>query len=575
MKKIIALLMVLTLGFSAVGCQSATSSTTQTNETTTTTQTQDSQEDAEKPETWIADRVIKGLVFQSAGDASVEMNPEIAAYIKERTGITLELEGITGSSKEALAAGLAAGDLPDFIAFYLNHSGRPEMKLLLKAANEGQFTDLMPFFTNDKYTTYSKYLQDGYLPEDTKNNIMYRDDWHGKSYLVHMSINRNPAQISRKYVGGPYIKKSIADELDVDPQSITTSEQVYELAKQIQEHDFKDDNGVSVTPIGPTAWGGKDRQYLYNDLVFTGAQDEKFYTENGEVKHEAMTEIGLTRIQYIQKIMAENLMHPEFYTMEENRAKEGIVNGSFGIVADMHNYLVENNDMTYVPLGPINRYDGYNNMVVNYKSGYAGWAIPSTTENPEEIFAFADWLASEEGKRLYFYGLEGRDYDLVDGKPVAKADVLDLKEQSPDEAKKLGFRGVRAYWGEHLGYTDLDSLADFGESEYGQKNESEGEEITTAEKILEIWNFDQRYSEADIVDGMTAKAFLGEFDPKGKLEKALDRYDEDIIRAYYEKDIDAAKAIMEDSKANLMNNGLQEFCDFLEEKIQQGVKIKF
>ena len=93
------------------------------------------------PDTWIADRTITGLVFQSANDAGVEMNEEILAYIKERTGITLELQTVTNEdSTEALAAGLASGDLADFVAFYLNNSGRPEMHLLLKAANEGMFT---------------------------------------------------------------------------------------------------------------------------------------------------------------------------------------------------------------------------------------------------------------------------------------------------------------------------------------------------------------------------------------------------------------------------------------------------
>ena len=53
-------------------------------------------------------------------------------------------------STEALAAGLASGDLPDFVAFYLNNSGRPEMHLLLKAANEGMFHDLTPLMEGYK-----------------------------------------------------------------------------------------------------------------------------------------------------------------------------------------------------------------------------------------------------------------------------------------------------------------------------------------------------------------------------------------------------------------------------------------
>ncbi len=158
--------------------------------------------------------------------------------------------------------------------------------------------------------------------------------------------------------------------------------------------------------IGPTAWGGSDRDWLYNDLVWTGVSGEKFMKdENGKILHEAQTDYGIERVKFVQKLMKEGLMTPEYYTMEETRAKEGIVNGSFAIVSDMHNYMPENNDMTYIPLGPVQRVDGTNDMVISYKSGYAGWAIPSTTEMPEHVMQFADWLASEEGKRLYFYGL--------------------------------------------------------------------------------------------------------------------------------------------------------------------------
>ena len=40
---------------------------------------------------------------------------------------------------------------------------------------------------------------------------------------------------------------------------------------------------------------------------------------------------------------------------------------------------------------------------------------------------------------------------------LLKQEVLDLIESNPEEAKKLGFRGVGAYWGEHLAYTDMDN----------------------------------------------------------------------------------------------------------------------
>ena len=316
------------------------------------------------PDTWIADRKITGLIFQSANDAGVEMNQEILDYIKERTGITLELQTVTNEdSTEALAAGLAAGDLPDFIAFYLNNSGRPEMSLLLKAANEGMFHDLAPLMKDTK--VYAKYLKEDYLPADTRDNIMFRPEWNGASYLVHMAINRNPGDVGRPMVGGLYIKKEVVDALGIDPLEINTSEEIYELAKKIKAGNFVDDNGKPITVIGPTAWGGSDRDWLYNDLVWTGISGEKFMKdEQGNILHESQTKYGLERVKFVQKLMKEGLMTPEYYTMEETRAKEGIVNGSFAIVSDMHNYMPENNDMTYIPLGPIERVDGTNDMVI-------------------------------------------------------------------------------------------------------------------------------------------------------------------------------------------------------------------
>ena len=526
------------------------------------------------PDTWIADRTITGLVFQSANDAGVEMNEEMLAYIKERTGITLELQTVTNEdSTEALAAGLASGDLADFVAFYLNNSGRREMSLLLKAANEGMFHNLTPLMEDTK--VYSKYLDKDYLPADTRDNIMFREEWDGASYLVHMAINRNGGDAGRPTVGGLYIKKDIVDALGIDPLEVNTSEELYDLAVQIKDGNFVDDNGKEITAMGPTAWGGSDRDWLYNDQVWTGVSGEKFMKdENGNILHEAQTEYGIERVKHIQKLMNEGLMSPEYYTMEETRAKEGIVNGSFGIVSDMHNYMPENNDMTYIPLGPIERVDGTNDMVLSYKSGYAGWAIPSTTEMPEHVMQFADWLASEEGKRLYFYGLEGRDYDLDEnGKPVVKQEVLDLIESNPEEAKKLGFRGVGAYWGEHLAYTDMDNLADFGEISYGDS--VKGENTSAATEILDLYKYDEKLANARIIDGMTVQSFLYEFEgDEGGLATALTRYNEDMLRAYYAKSTEEAQSILNESLENLEKNGLQEFLDFVQQKEAEGVTIK-
>ena len=527
-----------------------------------------------KPDTWIADRTIKGLVFMSDGDVSAEMNPEIAKELKEKTGITLELQGISQEdSTQALTAGLAAGDLPDFIAYYLNHSGRPEMQILLKAAREGMFTDLTPMLKETKI--YSKYFEEGYLPKDTKDNIMFRDEFGDSSYLVHMSIPRKPGTVTTKYIGGPYILKDIVDQLKIDPESIDTTEELYDLAVKIKEADLKDKNGKPITPIGPTAWGGADKDAIFNDLVWTGDSGEKFLKdENGKLLHESQTDYAMKRIEFVQKLMKEKLMHPEYYTMEENRAKEGIVNKSFGIVSDMHNYVVQNNDLKYIPLGPMNTVEGEYQMQLTYKSGYAGWSIPSTTENPEDIVKLADFLASREGKLLSQYGIEGRDYTLDEkGNPIVKQEVLDLKESNPDEAKKLGFRGAGSYWAEHLGYTDLDRLEDFGESEYGESAAKESN--TAATEIIKMWKYDEKFKNAKVIDGSTPQTYIFEYENGANLELALTKYNESLLRAYYSKDMNEAKQIMNEAAEQIKQAGLEEYIEMIEQKEKEGLNIRF
>ncbi|MGX7144565.1 extracellular solute-binding protein [Facklamia languida] len=524
----------------------------------------------EKSDAFIADREITGLVFQSAGDAGVDtMSPEIAAYIKERTGITLKLETVTSEdSAQALAAGLASGDLPDFIAFYLNHSGRPEFPLLLQAANQGMFHDIAPYLKEGK--VYGKYFEEGYLPRDTKENIMMREDQDGATYLVHMAINQEPADPGSKQIGGPYIRRDIAEELGINPQEINTTEQLRDLLNQIKEGGFTDDNGNPVTPLGPTVWGGSDRPFIYNDLVWQGEGGEKFWKDGDQVKHESMTDYAEKRVAYVRELLAEGLMHPEFYTMEETRAAEGIVNGSFAITSDMHSYRPEVGDLKYVPLGPINRVDGTNNMVMSYKSGYAGWAVPATTENPEEVVKFADWLAGPEGKLLYFYGLEGVHYDLdEDGFPVAKEELVKLQDENPDEAIKEGFRGVRAFWGEHLAFTDINNLAQFGEASWGEK--VRGEDNSAAKKIIELYDYDKRYEEKEVIDGLYARAYLYEFEGEdGDLNQALDAWNEDVIKAYYATSEEEAQNILDASRQDLIDAGIEDFCKFLEEKEANG-----
>jgi putative aldouronate transport system substrate-binding protein len=186
----------------------------------------------------------------------------------------------------------------------------------------------------------------------------------------------------------------------------------------------------------------------------------------------------------------------------------------------------------------------------------------------------ADFLASREGKLLSQYGIEGRDYTLDQaGNPIVNKEVLALKENDPAKAAKLGFRGAGSYWAEHLGYTDIDNMADFGEAEYGERVADANTQAS--QKIIEMWKYDEKLANAKVVDGSTPKSFIFEFKNGENLNIALDTYNENLLRAYYSKSDEEAKQILQQSKELLEKAGLNDYIKLINEKEKAGTTIKF
>ena len=62
---------------------------------------------------------------------------------------------------------------------------------------------------------------------------------------------------------------------------------------------------------------------------------------------------------------------------------------------------------------------------------------------------------------------------------------------------------------------------------------------------------------------------------KVDLATALERYNEDLLRAYYAKSTEEAQGILNESLKNLEKNGLNDFLKLVEQKESEGMTIKF
>lgn len=563
MKKHLALILALVLAVSMLaGCGSS-----EEKKTDDSAKQEEEADNSDKPDTWIADRTITVQAYVDDIGNSLPKDFNNTATMKkitELTGIKLDVRYTPGDSDaKVLASQLASGTIPDVIISYLDNSTRPEFPLLFKAAKDGMFADVSEYMKNGK--VYSKYYEEGYLPQDTHDNVVFRDDLDGV-YLWQMNIDefdRSTEYVpEEEYVGGMYIQKRIVDELGVDPREIKTQDQFYDLLVQMKEAGFKDNNGNDIYPLGPKYWGGSVDALQYITTGYRwGVSDDYNLDEDGKVKHVAETEYVYDQINFVRKLLNEGLMNPEFFTMDSTRAEEVSKNMNSGIIADVHNYeetIYGNED--WVPLGPLNDIQGDNKEVVHGKSKRGCMAISAEAENPDEIFAFFDWLSTPEGQIIAQYGAEGVSYDMVDGKPVLKEDVLQkLNDGDTDYLINeigAGFGGTGNYFFEFV-LTNKNNIDNFGESRPGAS--AGGSTFARSVEIAKEYPVEKK-----LVPGLDATAFLSVDELSDvKMQMDLLNWDETFVQACFAKTDDEVKSIVESFRAQLKAAGIERFEDYV------------
>ena len=502
--------------------------------------TEDTSEDnSDKPDTWIADRTITVQAYvDDIGNTLPKdfNNTETMKKITELTGIKLDVKYTPGDSDaKVMASQLASGTIPDVIVSYLDNSTRPEFPLLYKAAKDGMFADVSEYMKNSE--VYSKYYEDDYLPDDTKNNIVFRDDLDGV-YLWQMSIDEIDRSLEynadEEYVGGMYIQKAIADDLGIDTTAINTQEDFYDLLVKIKEGGYTDDNGNAVYPLGPKYWGGSVDALKYIATGYDWGVSDDY-----------------------------NLDDPEFFTMDSTRAEEVSKNHNSAIIADVHNYeeIIYSND-DWIPLGPLNDIADDNKEVVHGKSGRGCMAISADAENPEEIFQFFDWLSTKEGQIIAQYGAEGVSYTMEDGYPRLTDEVAEkLNDGDTDyliNTIGAGFGGSGNYFFEFV-LTNKNNKDNFGESRPGAS--SGNSTFARSVQIAEDYPVEKK-----LVPGLDATAYMSA-DELADVKTQMDLldWDETFVQACFAKSDDEVKTIIESFRDQLKAAGIDRFEKYVKD----------
>ncbi|MBD1380666.1 extracellular solute-binding protein [Metabacillus arenae] len=362
-------------------------------------------------------------------DGQVIFNDDWATFKKAAELTNVNLKGVapktSTDSQEAFNLMIASGDIPDLV--------QGTKADLTKYGKEGAFLPL-----------------DDLIEEHAPNIKKYLEEMEGLEEFVTASDGNLyfiPFIADGEAQKGWFVRQDWLDKLGLKaPQTI---EETYEVLKAFKEKDPNGNGKQDEIPyfsrisesLGDLTilWGARNDLYLDGDKIQYGPYEEKYGTA----------------LSGLAKWYEEKLIDPEIFTRGA-KARDillgnnqgGMTHDWFGSTAGYNNLLKDQVEgFKFETFAPPQNTDG-EKVETTVRDPYgdkAGIAIGYSTKDPVKAIKYLDFFYTEEGRRLMNYGVEGETYDLVDGKPVFKEEIL----SSPDVPTTLHEYGVQTLFSYH------------------------------------------------------------------------------------------------------------------------------
>ncbi|WP_374016324.1 extracellular solute-binding protein [Paenibacillus thiaminolyticus] len=380
--------------------------------------------------------------WNGSSGADIDMTP-VQEVIKEKTGVTVKFDYTKGSELEKINVMFATQNLPDI---YTGPAWGGELDAIVKAAKEGQLVDVSDKL--DQYPNLAKTIEKENVPESIYKNAI--DAYDGKQYLLYHNYPATDQDI-QDWLYGFYVRKDIADQIGVDPQSIKTVEDFYQFLKKIKDANLAV-NGMPMIPLGGFSNGWAVN--LTNSAFFPATYVDK---GDGSFEHSFFTKSYEDYTLFNRKLIEEGLLDLEAFTQTDQIAKEKINQGRVAVLGAHFpaiydatlDYAKAHPGAEFVPVGPLERAGAEPNQPADLSAqGSNVTVIPKTTKNVDAALKVLDFLASDEGFLLSVYGVEGVHWEMVDGKPKAKQEWFDKFANDPtgkvrqNEGIETGFRSI-------------------------------------------------------------------------------------------------------------------------------------
>lgn len=360
-------------------------------------------------------------------------NP-VAEKITEETGIKLEISHPVGGDEQAIPLMIASGDYPDMIF------AKGDINKMIDAGALIPLDDMIEERGDNLKELYGDQMDR--LRNSLEDPQIYHLGTGGVTNTYNVTSGTNQIALKvLKQQGYPEIKT-----LEDYEKALTNY-----IAENPTTEDGQEHIGLSLL--------GSDWRWLItvgNPSGFAGGMQDDGQWHVDEATGDTVYKFQLPEVKeyfkWLNHMNDVGLLDPESFTQTYDTYIAKLSSGRVLGLADQDwNYMSAvaalkqegKDESLWAPLPTTLGEEYVSQSTKDYGfTGTTGISITSTSEHQEEAFDFLDWMASEEAQILVNWGVEGVNYEMVDGKRVQTEED---RENSNTNANYNVESGIGAY----------------------------------------------------------------------------------------------------------------------------------